>query len=189
MSFSKVAYNVPGVSEVAMKVTERAGRYKYKANLVCGGWVVIAPTLCLSRPCGVRECACLRQVNRKQNCLLKTNTPELGAVDLPFDFCYQKPRLGWSIVGQSFRADPDTIDPGKLQLTKQVSAATTGHTASNSKEGQRKQTIKAVYLSAGRLPCPTAGHQLCRDSQAISAYSLTVCRFAMGGIFTANVYV
>ena len=94
MSSFMLTDNGPGVNEVAMKVTERTRRYKYKANLECGGRVAIAPTLCLSRPCGVRGCACLRQVNRKLNCLLKTNTPELGAVDFPFDFCYQKPRLG-----------------------------------------------------------------------------------------------
>ena len=94
-------------------------------------------------------------------------------MNFPFDFGYQKPRLVGSIVGQSFRADPDTFYSGKLQLTKQASAAFMGHSASETKEGSRKQTMKAVDLSAGRLPCPTAGHQLCRDGQAISAYSLT----------------
>jgi len=45
-SFFLIGYNGPGVCEVAMKVTERTRRYKYKANLVCGGRVAIAPTPC-----------------------------------------------------------------------------------------------------------------------------------------------
>ena len=94
MSSFMLTDNGPGVNEVAMKVTERTRRYKYKANLECGGRVAIAPTLCLSRPCGVRGCACLRQVNRKTELSVETNTPELAAVDFPFDFGYQKPRLG-----------------------------------------------------------------------------------------------
>ena len=57
-----------------------------------------------------------------------------------------------------------------------------GHSASETKEGSRKQTMKAVDLSAGRLPCPTAGHQLCRDGQAISAYSLTFYGMVSCGI-------
>ena len=41
--------------------------------------------------------------------------------------------------------------------------------------------MKALDLSAGRLPCPTAGHELCRSDQAISAYSLTVtCMVSFG---------
>jgi len=43
---NRMTANGPGVCEVAMKVTKRTRRYKYKANLVCGGRVAIAPTPC-----------------------------------------------------------------------------------------------------------------------------------------------